>query len=125
MNRTVGRISVSRKPEERLTLAAQVYQKHQKDGNESPLLKLDGYDWKVVGPTIEQALARHREAEAFKGQMEKAYRERDLLIQTIDETVKASRNLLKALNQKNPKRLADWGFQVADSAPQPKAAKAE
>ena len=57
--------------------------------------------------------------------MEKAYRERDLLIEPIDETVKASRNLLKALNQKNPKRLADWGFQVADTAPQAKAAKAE
>ena len=125
MNRTVGRISVSRKPEELLTLASQVFAKHQDDGAASPLSNLDGYDWTIVGPTIEQALARHREAEALKGQMEKAYRERDLLIEPIDETVKASRNLLKALNQKNPKRLADWGFQVADTAPQAKAAKAE
>ena len=55
--------------------------------------------------------------------MEKAYRERDLLMPAIDEAVKASRNLLKALNQKNPKRLTDWGFEVTDSVPAAKVVK--
>ena len=124
MKRTVGRITVSRKPEELLALAANVYGKHQIDGAASPLSNLDGCDWSVVGPTIGPALAKHREAESLKGQMEQAYRERDLLIPAIDEAVKASRTLLKALNQKNPKRLAEWGFDVDDSAPVAKAAKA-
>lgn len=48
--------------------------------------------------------------------MEVAYRERDLLIPAIDETLKSSRNLLKALNAKNPKRLSEWGFEVDDTA---------
>jgi hypothetical protein len=32
-------------------------------------------------------------------------------------------NLLKALNQKNPKRLSEWGFQVDDSVQSAKAVK--
>lgn len=57
--------------------------------------------------------------------MEQAYRERDLLMPAIEEAVKASRNLLKALNQKNPKRLGECGFQVDDAVKQPKATKAK
>ena len=119
MNRTVGRISISRNPAELLQLATRVYQKHQAEGENSPLLNLDGIDWTVVGPMIERALDMHTEAEAVKGQMEQAYRERDLLVAPIEGAIKASRNLLKALNQQNPKRLCDWGFQVDDSVPTP------
>ena len=119
MNRTVGRISISRNPAELLQLATRVYQKHQAEGENSPLLNLDGIDWTVVGPMIERALDMHTEAEALKGQMEQAYRERDLLVAPIEGAIKASRNLLKALNQQNPKRLCDWGFQVDDSVPTP------
>jgi len=125
MNRTEGRIAVSRNVGDVLGLADSVYQKHTADGTASPLLNLDGIDWSVVGPTIPTALAKHREAERLRNLMEKAYRERDLLMPPIDEAVKASRNLLKALNQKNPKRLSDWGFQVDDSVQAPKAAKAK
>ncbi len=119
MNRTVGRISISRNPAELLQLATRVYQKHQAEGENSPLRNLDGIDWTVVGPMIERALELHNDAEALKGQMEQAYRERDLLVAPIEGAVKASRNLLKALNQQNPKRLCDWGFQVDDSVPTP------
>ena len=55
--------------------------------------------------------------------MEEAYRERDIYMPAIDEAVKASRTLLKAHNQKNPKRLGEWGFDVSDSAPVPKPPK--
>lgn len=125
MNRTEGRIAVSRNVGDVLSLAGSVFQKHMADGTASPLLNLDGISWSVVGPTIPTALAKHREAERLKSEMEKAYRERDLLMPAIDEALKASRNLLKALNPKNPKRLSDWGFEVNDSAPTPKAAKAK
>jgi len=116
MARTIGRIVISQNVEEMLTLASKVYQKHQEFGEASPLTNLDGVSWSVVGPTIEQALARQKEAEEYKKQMEKAYRERDLYTPAIREAVTASRNLLKAMNQKNPKRLIEWGFEVDDSA---------
>ena len=116
MTRTSGRIVISPSAGEMLNLAAKVYAKHLADGAASPLTNLDGIQWNVVGPSIETAMARHQQAEASKSQMELAYRERDRYTPQILEAVKASRNLLKALNPKNPKRLAEWGFQVDDSA---------
>jgi len=55
--------------------------------------------------------------------MEEAYREHDIYLPAIEEAVKVSRNLLKAYNQKNPKRLGEWGFKVADSVQAPKPPK--
>jgi len=116
MGKTSGRIEISRNLVKMLELAAKVYAKHLTEGANSPLNAMNDYDWAKVGPTIENALAKHNEAEALKGQMEAAYRERDLLLPAIDETLKASRNLLKALNAKNPKRITEWGFDVNDTA---------
>jgi hypothetical protein len=68
-------------------------------------------------------LGKHQQAEALRSQMELAYRERDRYTPQIMEAVKASRNLLKALNPKNPKRLSEWGFEVDDSVQTVKAVK--
>ncbi len=125
MARTAGRIVISQNVEEMLTLASKVYQRHQEIGPVSPLTNLDGISWAVVGPTIEQALAKQKEAEEYKNRMEQAYRERDLYTPAIKEAVTASRNLLKALNQKNPKRLVEWGFEVDDSTQTAKTTTAE
>ena len=125
MAKTTGRIPISHNPKKMLTMAADVYKKHEEEGTSSPLLILDGTDWKVIGPTIEQALALHNEAEIHKRRMETAYRERDLLITPISKGLKASRNLLKAINKENPKRLADWGFEVDDSVKKAKVKKSE
>ena len=123
MTRTSGRIVISQNAGEMLNLASKVYAKHLADGAASPLINLDGIQWNVVGPTIETALSKHRQAEAFKSQMELAYRERDPFTPQIMEAVQASRNLLKALNQKNPKRLSEWGFEVDDSVQAVKVVK--
>jgi len=125
MSRTDGRIAIPRNVGDVLDLATDVYTKHTNDGASSPLLNLDGVDWTVVGPTIPTALSLHKQAERLKSQMEETYRERDIYMPAIEEAVKVSRNLLKAHNQKNPKRLGEWGFKVADSAPAPKPAKAK
>jgi len=125
MAKTTGRIPISHNPKKMLTMAADVYKKHEEEGTSSPLLILDGTDWKVIGPTIEQALALHKEAELHKGRMETAYRERDLLITPISKGLKASRNLLKAINKDNPRRLANWGFEVIDSVKKAKVKKSE
>ena len=68
-------------------------------------------------------MAKHKEAEELKGKMEAAYRERDLLIPAIEEILKSSRNLLKALNAKNPKRMTEWGFNVDDTTSADKSPK--
>jgi hypothetical protein len=121
MAKTKGRIVISANLTDMLALAAKVYAKHTEDGAKSPFNSMADYDWSKIGPTIAVAQAKHLEAEKLKAQMETAYRERDLLIPAIDDILKSSRNLLKALNAKNPKRIADWGFTVDDTA---KAAKA-
>jgi len=125
MGRTDGRIAIPRNVEDVLSLGTEVFTKHTNDGESSPLLHLDGVDWAVVGPTIPTALSLHQKAEKLKSQMEEAYRERDLYLPAIEEAIKVSRNLLKAHNQKNPKRLGEWGFKVADSVQAPKLAQAK
>jgi len=125
MNRTEGRIELPHNPKDVMNLATDIFAKHQDDGESSPLLNLDGIDWAVIGPTIPTAQNLHKQAENLKRQMEEAYRERDIYLTAIEEAVKASRNLLKAHNQKNPKRLGEWGFDVADSTPVPKPPKAK
>ncbi|MCX6272656.1 MAG: hypothetical protein NTU44_15840 [Bacteroidetes bacterium] len=115
MANTKGRIAISQNPPEILDLAAKVYSKHQAEGENSQLKALKDQDWSKVGPTIATAKEKHQLAENLKGQMEAAYRERDLLLGPIDDILKSSRNLLKAVNSKNPKRLAEWGFAVDDT----------
>ena len=119
MAKTSGRIATSRNTGQMLELAQKVHAKHVADGNNSQLRVLEGDPWQTAGPNIAAAIAKHNEAEELKGQMEAAYRERDLLALPIEEALKSSRNLLKALNAKNPKRLAEWGFEVDDSTKKP------
>ena len=113
--RTNGRINVSHSPAELLELAAKVYGKHQADGESSPLNSLVDHDWSVTGPKIAPVLEIHKEAEALRKKMEVLYRERDMMLPEIEEIVRNSRNVLKSLHSKNPKRLGDWGFVVDDS----------
>ena len=102
MTRTSGRIVISQNAGEMLNPASKVYAKHLADGATSPLSNLDGIQWNVVGPSIETVLGKHQQAESLKSQMELAYRERDRYTPQIKEAVIASRNLLKAFNQKKP-----------------------
>ncbi len=115
MSRTDSRIALSHNLEERLHLASKVYQKHLSDGETSPLNHLEGIDWNELGDLIARTMELHHEAELLKGRMEQVYRERDLNVPIIDGALKANRNLLKALNHKNPKRLSEWGFQIDDT----------
>lgn len=67
-----------------------------------------------MAPQLTECLQHHLRAEELKRQMELAYRERDRLVKPINETVKASRDLLLGVYRANPKRLGDWGFKVSD-----------
>ncbi len=100
----------------KLVLAKRIYDKHQLDGTDSPLKTLKDYNWDEIGPNIIEALASHNEAETLRKQWEKAYEKRDNLMGDIDNVVKASRDLLKAVNKKNPHELGEWGFDVNNTS---------
>ncbi|MBI5218364.1 MAG: hypothetical protein HY958_05485 [Bacteroidia bacterium] len=115
MAKTKGRVEIPKNVEEVLALAGQVYQKHQDDGASSKLNSLEDYNWITVGPTINACLEKHKKAEYHKAEMEKMYRERDLLLPGIISILQSSKALLKAAYLKNPKKLGEWGFSVDDT----------
>ena len=112
---TKGRVAIPTNVEENLQLAGKVYEKHKKDGASSILNNLDDMDWNVVGPNIALCLQKHLEAEDLKRKMEEAYRTRDLYLPQLNELLRASKGVLKAVFSKNTKKLGEWGFSVDDS----------
>lgn len=103
-----------------LNLASLIFNKHLIDGPNSPLSALTEDNWDEHGPKIQEALMKHNEAEELMRRAEQAYRERDRLVGDLDGLVKRSRDLLKAIFRKTPKKLGEWGFEVNDT---PKLAK--
>lgn len=111
-----SRIDIPRNAEELLDLGVDIYKKHESDGDASPLKALKDYDWSVEGPKLNLALLKHKEAEALRRQMELAYKERDALLGNVEGIVKGSRDVLKGVYSKTPKKLGEWGFNVRDAA---------
>ncbi|MBI1224722.1 MAG: hypothetical protein GC192_05760 [Bacteroidetes bacterium] len=120
---TKGRINLAKSPEDILAQTKKVYDKHVADGATSALKTMEDYDWDVSGPKIAIAQGHHDDALRYKGLMEEAYRERDVLIPELNEINRASAAQLKSMNRKNPKRLTDWGYEVDDTPPVSKKAK--
>jgi hypothetical protein len=89
----------------------------------SALLNLEDESWAAVGPTIAAGLAHHDEAERLKGLMEEAYRKRDAVFKAVDAITRASATYLKGKCAKNPKKLAEWGYEVDDTPPAKSAKK--
>ncbi|MCU0446059.1 MAG: hypothetical protein MUE85_14210 [Microscillaceae bacterium] len=112
---TKGRINIPKNVEEHLALAQKVFDKHQLDGKNSVLNTLVDLDWNTIGPKIAHCLTKHREAEEYRRKMDEAYRERDLVLPEIEEILRASKSLLKAVYTKNPKKMGEWGFSVDDT----------
>ena len=115
MATTKGRISLPRNPKDGFELAARIFAKHTTDGVNSELKNLDGLDWTVEGPAAADGLTMHNDAEKLKGEMEAMYRKRDAAFLKADAIVKASAAYLKGKYNKNPKKLAEWGFAIDDS----------
>jgi hypothetical protein len=111
MAKTV-RVGIPVNTEDLLKLAQIIYEKHQSLGDASPLKVIE---WDKLGAKVNQALAAHLEAEELKRKTELKYRERDTLLKPIDELVKQSRDLLKALYRSEPKKLGEFGFNVDDT----------
>ena len=109
------RVEIPRNPVELLALAAKIYAKHVEMADSSPLNNMQDHSWKTEGPTVATAQNLHKTAEEYKEKMEKTYRDRDLLIQSITQTGLASRDVLTGIHRANMKRMGDWGFSVNDT----------
>lgn len=116
------RVEISRSPKAILDLAAGIYKKHTDDGAASPLNNLEDNNWTDNGAKIQEAQNLQTEIDAIEKGLESLYRQRDLLIAPILETIQSSRDLLLGIYAKNPKKLGDWTFTVNDT---PKTTKAK
>lgn len=109
------RVIIPKNAEEKIALSNLVYAKHVKDEGASPLNALESDKWEVNGPNIETCLAYHNKAEDLRRQMEKAYEDRDALLDSIDNSLLASRDILLGVCRQNPKRIGEWGFVIRES----------
>jgi len=116
MANSMYRVTIPKNAEELLDLATNIYAKHTELGADSPLNSMQSHKWTDNGPNVAACLAKHKLAEELKRQAEEAYRQRDLQLNEITESVKASRDLLLGVYRDNPKSLGGFGFQVDDSA---------
>ncbi|MBK7871820.1 MAG: hypothetical protein IPJ74_14640 [Saprospiraceae bacterium] len=82
---------------------------------------MSDYNWNDHGSTLQQTIEKHAEAEDLNRRAEQIYRERDQLISELEKLIKSSRDLLKGVFKKNPKKLGEWGFEVNDTPRPPKA----
>lgn len=116
MASSLVRVNIPKNAEELLDLAGSVYQKHTDLATASPLNTMVSHKWADNGPKVAPCLQLHRQAEEFKRQAEEAYRQRDIMLGEITESVKASRDLLLGVYRETPKTLGEYGFEVNDSA---------
>lgn len=109
------RVNIPRNPKEFLDLAGQILKRHTELAENSPLNALVSHKWSDNGPKVAEALALHFQAEELKRKSEEAVNKRNVLIAELNDSVKASRDLLIGVYRETPKTLGDFGFVVDDS----------
>ena len=109
------RVNIPTNPKELLDLATQVYQKHTDLGTESPLNTLVSHSWTENGSKVAEAVALNKQAEELKRQSEEANGKRNLLLADIENSVKASRDLLQGVYRETTRTLSQFGFDVIES----------
>jgi hypothetical protein len=108
------RVIIPANPKDLLELGQKVYDKHLDAAAQSPLTSLS---WNVQGPLIADALSFHVEAEELRKQMEILYEKRNLILNPVDDLVKQSRDLLKAIYRNEPHKIGEFGFEVNNTPP--------
>lgn len=109
-----SKVTLSMNVDDMVTLSFKVYQRHNALGTESPL-KIPGLDMEAFNAINMEVQTINSEAEDFKRRSEQRYRERDKKVEKLEEKVRQIKNVLKALNNENPKELGLWGFDVTDT----------
>jgi cell division protein ZapA (FtsZ GTPase activity inhibitor) len=106
------RVKISTNPEELLKLAELVAKKHRELGSKSPLTALD---WDIQADNVGKALELHRQAKEYERLAEQAHEQRNALVTPLDDLLKQTRDLLKALYRAEPRKLGEFGFEVDDT----------
>ncbi len=112
-----SKVTLSMNVKEMVGLAVMIYQKHKKEGAASPL-NIPGVDMEEFNALNMDVQTINSEAEELKKRSEQRYRERDKKMEKLEVKVRQIKNVLKALNNENPKELGLWGFDVTDSPKQ-------
>ncbi len=111
----MARVVIPKTAEKMLALAEKVYGKHTADGASSPLNLLKDTDWNTNGSKVAAAKALNDQAKELERQVEKLYQNRDALLTSVEQTVRASAKLLNGIYRNSPRNLGDWGFEVNDT----------
>ena len=106
------RVKISANAEKLLNLADLIAKKHLELGKDSPLNVLD---WNVQAENVKVALDLHKQAKEYQRLAEQTHEKRDTFISPLDDLVKQTRDLLKALYRAEPKKLGEFGFVVDES----------
>ena len=106
------RVQISKNTEKLLNLAELVAKKHLELGKDSPLNVLE---WDKQVENVSKALDLHKQAKEYQRLAEQAHEKRDLLVTPLDDLLKQTRDLLKALYRAEPKKLGEFGFVVDES----------
>ncbi len=109
------RVNVPKNAEELLDLATKIVSKKNELGATSPLTAMVSHSWTENEQKVPTCLDFHNRAEELNRQAEEAYRQRDLLLGDIKESVLASRDLLLGVYRETPRVLGEYGFEVNDS----------
>ena len=113
------RVQISKNAEKLLNLAQLIAKKHLELGVNSPLRVLD---WDKQADNVKITLELHKQAKEYQRLAEQAHEKRDKLVAPLDDLVKQTRDLLKALYRTEPKKLGEFGF-VVDESPKKKKPK--
>ena len=106
------RVQISKNAEKLLNLAELVAKKYVELGANSPLKVLD---WDKQAENVKTALDLHKQAKEYQRLAEQAHEKRDTLVTPLDDLLKQTRDLLKALYRAEPKKLGEFGFVVDES----------
>jgi hypothetical protein len=108
----IVRVKISKNLESMLSLAELVAKKHLELGATSPLKPLD---WDTQAENVAKALELHKQAKEYQRLAEQAHEQRNTLVVPLEDLLKQSRDLLKALYRTEPKKLGEFGFTVDES----------
>lgn len=106
------RVQISSNAEKLLNLAELVAKKHAELGATSPLNVLE---WNKQAENVKKALDYHKQAKEYQRLSEQAHEQRDILVTPLDDLLRQTRDLLKALYRTEPKKLGEFGFIVDES----------
>jgi hypothetical protein len=72
-------------------------------------------EWDKQAENVGKALDLHKQAKEYECLAEQAHEQRNALITPLDDLLKQTRDLLKALYRAEPKKLGEFGFTVDDT----------